>query len=164
MSNVLLKDLEERINIGILNYNNKSFNNFRIAENIWFNDDIWDFNNFNISKREKFQYRFNFEKIDNSLVFGTKMMILNRIGRKNIRFSTAKQNYNTMLSFSNFCRENNICDIRLININLLKEYFEDKINRVSNLIKQKRANTLIEVLEMYNKFLGYEVKIGRAHV
>ena len=71
MSNVLLKDLEERINIGILNYNNKSFNNFRIAENIWFNDDIWDFNNFNISKREKFQYRFNFEKIDNSLVFGT---------------------------------------------------------------------------------------------
>ena len=157
MSNVLLKDLEERINIGILNYNNKSFNNFRIAENIWFNDDIWDFNNFNISKREKFQYRFNFEKIDNSLVFGTKMMILNRIGRKNIRFSTAKQNYNAMLSFSNFCRKNNICDIRLININLLKEYFEDKINRVSNLIKQKRANTLIEVLEMYNKFLGYEV-------
>ena len=55
------------------------------------------------------------------------MMILNRIGRKNIRFSIAKQNYNAMLSFSNFCRENNICDIRLININLLKEYFEDKI-------------------------------------
>ena len=66
MSNALLKDLEERINIGILNYNNKSFNNFRIAENIWFNDDIWDFNNFNISKREKFQYNLSLINNKNS--------------------------------------------------------------------------------------------------
>lgn len=158
MNNALLKELEDSINIGLLTYNNESFNNFRIAENIMFNDDIWDFNNFNISRRERFQYRFNFEKIDNSLLFGTKMMILNRIGRKNIKFSTVKQNYNAILSFSSFCSENNIFDIRLVNIDLLKDYFERKINNISNLNKNKRANTLIEVLEMYNKFLGYDMK------
>lgn len=86
------------------------------------------------------------------------MVILNRLFRKTVDFSTAKQNYNCIRAFGSFCEEENIKDIRLLNIDLLKKYFEKKTNDISNATRNRRANTLIELLEMCEK---YEIHEGK---
>ncbi|WP_026882029.1 tyrosine-type recombinase/integrase [Clostridium akagii] len=159
MSNVLLDRIEAQVNMGLIDYQKNGAYNFRITDEIRFNDEIWDFNAFNESKRERFQYRFDFNSISEMFWFGLKMVILNRLFRKSTDFSTVKNNYNDIKNFGNFCEEENIKDLRLLNVDSLKGYFEQRTKDISNGTRIHRANTLKEVLEMCDKYNIYDGKV-----
>lgn len=156
MSNELLEKIESQINRELLVCETKGIHNFRITENIRFHDEIWDFNEFNVSKRERYQYRFNFDKIQSMFVDGVKLVILKKLFRKDSEFSSVQQKFNYMTTIGNFLKEEDIDDIRLVDVSILKKFFEQKTINVSNATRNRRARMLIDVLEEYHKHDGLD--------
>ncbi|GEM_PF-2798581 len=159
MSNVLLNKIEEQVNKALIDCQKNGIYNFRITEDIRFYDEVWDFNAYNDSKRERFKYRFNFDNMQDMFKFGIKMVVLNRLFRKVDDFSTTQKHRSNIINFDNFCKSENVCDIRLLNVDLLKKYFEEKIKHTTNTTRNGRARTLKEILEVYDKYALYDGKV-----
>lgn len=156
MGNVLLKSIETKVNKQLLQCEKKGIYNFRITEHIRFFDEIWDFNNFNVSKRLRTMYRFDFTSIPDMFKIGIKMVLLNRLFRKGLDFSTCQQSFNSCRAIVNYFKEKNVDDIRLIDIDLLKQYFEEVTNDINIATRHRRAKTLKEILQIYYKYDIYD--------
>ncbi|QEH70031.1 hypothetical protein [Cellulosilyticum sp. WCF-2] len=140
--------IEDNINSA---FSKEKIKNFQIYDGVYLEDDIWDFSEFNTSNRERHTYRFNFDKLSNMLKFGTKIMVLDRRFRQNKDFSTVQKDLEAIRAIDNYCIGLKINDIRLLNQEVLREYFEERLKGVTNRTRNRRAITLIRVLEVYKK-------------
>ena len=149
----LLKDnIEVELTKSIIDYEKIGKKNFQITEEIFLDDNLWDFNNFNTSKRCRELYRFNFNTIQECFRIGLKMIILKKLFIENVKFSTVNKVYANIRAISNYMIKRHINDFNLLTVKVLKDYFEEECRDLTNHSKTLRAKNLKDILYEYNKY------------
>lgn len=139
------------------NYNSIENENFRISNsNIYFNDDIWDFNYLNVNKRTKSRYIYNFNTIPDEFTFIVKHIIIQEIFYKKNSFSTAKQKFNISSKFFKRMYKSDIKDILMIDKETIQQYMDECKNSVSPEEIKKTCSYLCDIFELLEDITGYE--------
>ncbi|MCI6693371.1 MAG: hypothetical protein MR510_12970 [Clostridium sp.] len=152
MIEVLKDSLELEVIKMISSYDKNVEKNFKITEDISFHDDIWDFNKFNLAKRDRETYSYNFMNIQECFRLGTKMLVLNKRFIERCKFGTVHKVYSNIRNISNYMLRNNINDLNLITLKVLKEYFEEECKDLQNHTKTLRAKDFKDLLYIYSKY------------
>lgn len=98
--------------------------NIRVAENLYFQDDYWDFNNKNTLNKDTYLYKYDFSEIDYRYKDFVKKIVLDLLIIKNKSASTTKGSYfSSIKSFILYLQENNIYYPRKITKKIMEEYF-----------------------------------------
>ncbi|MGI1809704.1 hypothetical protein [Priestia sp. TGN 0903] len=118
----------------------KKDENFRITSDIWFRDAIWDFKNLNKLNRSPEIYRYDFNKIPSAYHLYVKTVILNQLLINKNRFSSIHPTFSTLKSIIKYLEHKNIHDIRLLDLKIIKDFFEEK--------KAYCTNNYIETLKL----------------
>ena len=105
MSKLLKQNVEEKVINSIVTYKKGIKRNFQITEEIFFDDDVWDFSAFNISKRATEVYKYNFNSIQECFRFGVKFVILNKLFIEKVKFSTVYKVYSDIRAISNYMKK-----------------------------------------------------------
>ncbi len=151
MIKILKESSEYELIKSIIAYDKIIEKNFQIAEEIFFDDDVWDFNKFNPNKRDRETYCYNFMNIQECFRFGTKMLVLNKRFIEKCKFGTVHKLYSNIRNISNFMTRNNINDLNLITLKVVKQYFEEECRELKNHTKTLRAEQFKALLYMYSK-------------
>lgn len=122
--------------------NNPKTERLPIASEIFFIDDIWDFNEFNTIGKEKAEYTFNFNNIDLHYKDFLKNVVLKELLLQEKAFSTTKGKYFSIKKFISYLEEKKIEYIELIDKHLVIDYFNMHNIQARALAHYKRALTL----------------------
>ncbi|MGL6173656.1 MAG: tyrosine-type recombinase/integrase [Cellulosilyticaceae bacterium] len=133
---------------------NKEIKNFRVAKNINFKDDTWDFNYANASNRDRRDYRFDFRSIESDYQEVLKQLIINELMIKKNAIGSAKKVFSTMRTLGKKFVEIGIIHPRLIDVNVLKKIYEgDYKNHKSSYIEKLCVGLkkyMIQLQEIYS--------------
>lgn len=158
MSKLLKQNVEENVINSIVTYKKDIKRNFQITEEIFFDDDVWDFSAFNISKRATEVYKYNFNSIQECFRFGVKFAILNKLFIEKVKFSTVYKVYSDIRAISNYMKKIKVNNLNLLTLKVLKDYFEVECIDLTNHSKTLRAKSLKDVLNVYIRYENMQFK------
>lgn len=131
---------------------------FLIGKNVYFQDNIWNFEYLNTEKRNPNKYVYNFNRYPKHLVYVGKVTVLEDLVVRNNAFGTCYRTYWALYCF--FCETKKVLpDIRLINLEMVERYFDDYEKRNGSIVGAEGMVTtltkLISVIEeRYNQDLN----------
>ncbi|EOU2013889.1 hypothetical protein C4D22_04795 [Clostridium perfringens] len=131
-----------------LNNRMHHINNFRITEEINFYDEIWDFSTLNLEKRDRVNYKYDFNKISPIFKYELKIVVLNKLFRKKLKFSTVKKVFDETMAISNFFENKLIEGKYILTKNDIKDYFEVYCTSISQSTTIRRINILLDILKV----------------
>lgn len=159
MSNILIKDvrLDKDILVNIINLKGigklEDIYNFRIDENNRFLDDEWDFSDNNKEKRDDGMYKYKFESIKKEFRIYVKILVVQEfLGRKNI--STVSKTFQIAKTIINDLYKKNVVDPRLISLETIKEYIEDKEAKGEESYVEVLCIKLEKLLSVIEEYIG----------
>lgn len=134
---------------------------FNIDEFNRFENDIWDFNYINKNNRSLAKYRVNFSNIKGIYKKYCKVVVLREIKIKKVRISSCIMFVHIIRNICNNLYNIGIVDIRLLDISIIKSYFEEcKLKNKPTMIAKKSSifNKLIKVIEDFEKINLSEIR------
>lgn len=121
----------ELINLKKTDRKKRYFYNFKISNDIWFLDDLWDLNELNINNRQHSKYRLNFRNIPKQYLFYVKCTIIDMLIKKNNRVQYAHEVLNKLGNVTRELCKKGYSDLRLITESYIDDYFNEKNERLS---------------------------------
>lgn len=120
--------------------------NFLILENLYFNDDIWDFSKLNKYNRSEVNYKFKFSSIDNQYKYYAKLVVLNEVINNKCKIQTVHKYYANIVTIVNCFIREGVIDSSLISLSFIKKY-------ISKIEKENSPSYVCRIAVVLNKLL-----------
>ncbi|MBU3201573.1 site-specific integrase [Clostridium estertheticum] len=122
-----------------------------ISPNVFFIDDFWDFTIQNKIGKNQWYYKFDFSLINPIYKGYLKTMVLKSLFLFENAFTTAKPKFSRAKSFINWLTALDIRFIESINLELIKQYFEQFNNNIEVSISQTKYTVKDILMEIEGK-------------
>ncbi|MFU0825481.1 hypothetical protein [Clostridium sp.] len=110
----------------------KKWINFKINNNTWFSDMVWDFSEMNVNNRQRYKYKFDFNFIPEPFIFYIKVVIFEELNKKKNSYTSTSKLKEHLQRLTKDLYKYNIKDVRLIDKAIIELYIEKKLKNCGN--------------------------------